>query len=84
MVIPLSVSRWLNFSQKHIPSAATLFGSIMFSLSGAINVLLFLIIRPRLLLFAPPEELGEPTAGKLKRGVVGVLEVDTEADTAAE
>jgi len=56
----------------------------MFSLSGAINVLLFLIIRPRLLLFAPPEELGEPITGKLKREVVGVLEVDTEADTAAE
>jgi len=31
----------------------------MFNLSGAINVLFFLIVRPHLLLFAPPEELGE-------------------------
>jgi hypothetical protein len=32
----------------------------MFYLSGAINVLLFLIIRPRLLLFPRPEGLAEP------------------------
>jgi len=31
----------------------------MFYLSGAINVLLFLIIRPRLLLFPRPKELDE-------------------------
>jgi len=35
----------------------------MFNLSGAINVLLFLIVRPQLLLFSrisPPEEFSEP------------------------
>jgi hypothetical protein len=32
----------------------------MFCFSGAINVLLFLIIRPGLLLFPRPEELTEP------------------------
>jgi hypothetical protein len=32
----------------------------VFYLSGAINVLLFLIIRPELLLFPRPEELAEP------------------------
>jgi hypothetical protein len=32
----------------------------MFNLSGAINVLLFLIVRPRLLLFPRPEKLAEP------------------------
>ena len=32
----------------------------MFYLSGAINVLLFLIIRPELLLFPRPKELPEP------------------------
>ncbi|KAN0127157.1 hypothetical protein V8E53_015027 [Lactarius tabidus] len=58
-VIPLSVSRWLLFSHKNVPSAATFFGIIMFNLSGAINVLLFLIVRPHLLLFTRPEELGE-------------------------
>lgn len=60
VVIPLSVSRWLLFSHKNVPSAATFFGIIMFNLSGAINVLLFLIVRPHLLLFTSPEELGEP------------------------
>jgi hypothetical protein len=32
----------------------------MFNLSGAINVLLFLIVRPHLLLFPRPEKLAEP------------------------
>jgi hypothetical protein len=32
----------------------------MFNLSGAINVLLFLIARPQLLLFPRPEKLGGP------------------------
>ena len=60
MVVPLSISRWLLFSHKHVPSAALFFGQIMFNLSGAINVLLFLIVRPHLLLFTPPEELVKP------------------------
>ncbi len=34
----------------------------MFNLSSAINVLLFLIIRPQLLLFAPPHKATEPDA----------------------
>jgi hypothetical protein len=60
VVIPLSISRWLKFSHKNVPSAALFFGEIMYSLSGAINVLLFLIVRPHLLLFTPPDELVEP------------------------
>ncbi|KAH9014334.1 hypothetical protein EDB85DRAFT_2157473 [Lactarius pseudohatsudake] len=59
MVIPLSVSRWLQVSHQNVPSATTMFGLVMFNLSGALNVLLFLIVRPDLLLFTPPEELGE-------------------------
>ncbi|KAI9445882.1 hypothetical protein H4582DRAFT_1804329 [Lactarius indigo] len=59
VVIPLSVARWLMVDHKNVPSAATFFGIIMFHLSGAINVLLFLIVRPRLLLFTPPEKLGK-------------------------
>ncbi len=43
----------------------------MFNFSGAINVIIFLIVRPQLLLFSPPEEfselevvdLGHPTTG---------------------
>ena len=60
MVIPLSISRWLQFNHKSVPSAAVFFVEIMFNLSGAVNVLLFLIVRPQLLLFTPPEELVEP------------------------
>ncbi|KAI9453542.1 hypothetical protein BJY52DRAFT_1088953, partial [Lactarius psammicola] len=54
VVLPLSVVRWSLSSHKKVPSAATFFAVSMFNLSGAINVLLFLIVRPRLLLFSPP------------------------------
>ena len=39
--------------------AASFFADFVFSLSGAINVLLFLTIRPQLLLFSNPEECVE-------------------------
>ena len=32
----------------------------MFNLSGAVNVLLFLVVRPQLLLFPRPEKFAEP------------------------
>jgi hypothetical protein len=60
MVVPLSISRWLQFGPTYVPSAALFLGSIMFNLDGAANVLLFLIVRPHLLLFTPPEKLVEP------------------------
>ncbi len=53
MVLPLSIVRWSN--QKKVSSAATFFAMSIFSLSGAINVLIFLIARPQLLLFSEPE-----------------------------
>jgi len=56
VVLPVSVARWSQYNHKSIPSVALLFGLTVFNLSGAINVLLFLIIRPQLLLFAPPEQ----------------------------
>ncbi|KAI0266782.1 hypothetical protein BC834DRAFT_954142 [Gloeopeniophorella convolvens] len=62
IVLPLSIARWLLFSNKEVPSAATLFAVSMFNLSGAINVLLLLIIRPQLLLFTPPEVFVESEA----------------------
>jgi len=43
-----------------VSSAATFFSVVLSDLSGAINVLLFLIVRPQLLLFPRPEELAEP------------------------
>jgi len=60
MVLPLSIARWSLFNHKKVSSLATFFGVSVFNLSGAINVLLFLIVRPELLLFSPPEEVGGP------------------------
>ena len=67
MVLPVSIARWSLFNHKEVSSAATFFSVSIFNLSGAINVLLFLIVRPQLLLFSPPEESEEvelgPTTG---------------------
>ena len=57
IVLPITIARWLLFSGHHVSSAATFFAISIFYLSGAINVLLFLITRPELLLFPRPEEL---------------------------
>jgi len=59
VVLPLSVARWSMYSHHNIPSATMFFGLTMFNLSGAINVFLFLTIRPQLLLFAPLETPAE-------------------------
>jgi hypothetical protein len=50
----------LQFDNHNVSSAATFFSVTMFNLSGAINVLLFLIVRPHLLLFTRREKLAEP------------------------
>jgi len=62
VVLPISLSRWLQFGShpRKVSSAAMFFSTIIFNLSGAINVLLFLVVRPQLLLFPRPEELAEP------------------------
>lgn len=59
VVLPLSVTRWLQFTHKNVPSVALFFGVSMFNLSGTLDVLLLLVVRPQLLLFARPEERGE-------------------------
>ena len=59
VILPLTIARWLQFSHHHVSPAATFFAASIFHLSGAINVLLFLIIRPELLLFPRPEQLDE-------------------------
>ncbi|KAF8274486.1 hypothetical protein EI94DRAFT_1696019 [Lactarius quietus] len=73
MVLPLSITRWSEFKNEHehVPSAATFFGVSVFNLSGAINVLLFLIVRPQLLLFFPPEENSEPDVAGLGQRATG-------------
>jgi hypothetical protein len=47
----------VEFGHHNVSSAVIFFGLSIFYLSGAINVLLFLIVRPRLLLFPRPREL---------------------------
>ena len=49
----------MQFYNHPVPSAATFFATSIFHLSGAIDVVLFLIFRPGLLLFSRPEELYE-------------------------
>ncbi|KAH9978624.1 hypothetical protein BGW80DRAFT_1165386 [Lactifluus volemus] len=60
VVLPLSVARWSQSPHRHVPSAASFFACMLWNLSGAINVTVFLLVRPQLLLFTPPEVLLEP------------------------
>ena len=71
-VLPLTIARWSLFNHKKVSSAATFFSVSVFNLSGAINVVLFLTVRPQLLLFPHPNdfseaeeaaELGQPATG---------------------
>ncbi|KAF8260675.1 hypothetical protein EI94DRAFT_884557 [Lactarius quietus] len=59
LVLPASIARWSLFNHKKVSSAATFFSASVFTLSGAINVLLFLTVRPHLLLFSPPGKFSE-------------------------
>jgi hypothetical protein len=47
----------LQFAHHDVSSAVIFFNVSIFNLSGVINVLLLLIVRPRLLLFPRPKEL---------------------------
>jgi hypothetical protein len=73
VVLPLSIARWSLFNHKHVSSAVTFFAVTVFNLSGAINVLLFLIVRPQLLLFTPPEseDFSEPEEADLGPSTTG-------------
>jgi hypothetical protein len=57
-VLPTTTARWVQFNHN-VSSAAIFFCVFVFNLSGAFNVLLFLVIRPELLLFNDPEGLRE-------------------------
>jgi len=59
VILPLTIARWLQFSHHHVSSTATFVAASIFHLSGAINVILFLIIRPELLLFPRPKQLDQ-------------------------
>ena len=43
VVLPISIARWSLISHKKVALAAMFFGNTVYNLSGAINVLLFLI-----------------------------------------
>ena len=74
VVLPISITRWSVISHKKVTSAAILFGETVYNLSGAINVLVFLIVRPQLLLFPHPEDISEPEASVLGRRTIGSAE----------
>ena len=78
LILPTTIARWSEFNHKNVSSAAVLFCLCVFYLSGVTNVLLFLIIRPQLLLFTPPEDYREP------EGTVDIVQPTTEISTDAE
>jgi hypothetical protein len=55
LVLPFSIVRWSAYDHKRVSSAASFFVMSMYNLSGAVNVLLLLIVRPYLLLLTRPE-----------------------------
>jgi hypothetical protein len=57
-VLPTSIARWVQFNHN-VPSAAVFFCGFVFNLSGTFNVLLFLVVRPQLLLFNDPKVFRE-------------------------
>jgi hypothetical protein len=71
MVLPDSIARWSLFNGKKVTSATIFFTASVFNLSGAINVLLFLTIRPRLLLFSPPDVCRDLKGTKLRQPATG-------------
>ena len=62
LILPATATRWSEFNHKKLSSATILFCLCVFYLSGVTNVLLFLFIRPQLLLFTPPEDYREHEA----------------------
>jgi hypothetical protein len=57
VVLPLTIARCVQFAHHDVSSAVIFFTVSIFNLSGVVNVLLFLIVRPRLLLLPRLKEL---------------------------
>ncbi|KAK0470527.1 hypothetical protein IW261DRAFT_1005489 [Armillaria novae-zelandiae] len=71
-VTPVTVVRWLSFSDKvYVPSGATFFAGILFSLSGLFNSILYTATRPDLVastitpLGIPDAKLDDDLPGQL-------------------
>ena len=82
VVLPVSIARWSSFNHKSVSSAATFFAVSMHDLSGAINVFLFLVVRPQLLLFTPPEETIEHEMDLARHGMSSAMLPDTAGNSA--
>jgi hypothetical protein len=72
LVLPFSVVRWSEYGHKRVPSAAAFFVMSMYNLSGAINVLLLVIVRPCLLLLTRPECRVSVRSGQLGLETEGI------------
>jgi len=55
LILPLSIVRWIGFTQGAAPSAATFAVISLYGLSGAVNVSLLLYTRPNSVLFGGVE-----------------------------
>ncbi|KAG8961758.1 hypothetical protein FRC03_004991 [Tulasnella sp. 419] len=52
LILPITVIRWVEQTRDEtnpLPSEPTMFAGVIFSASGLVNVLLYVITRPRLL-----------------------------------
>ena len=70
LLLPFSIVRWSAYDHKRVPSAASFFAMSLYNLSGAVNVLLLVIVRPYLLLLTRPE--CRVSAGKTGLGSEGM------------
>lgn len=63
IILPLSVARWSSFSEHGsghdtVPFGVTAFTAVLFKLCGLIDVVLFRVTRPRVLLFGADRDEG--------------------------
>ena len=73
IVGPTSVIRWINFGLetrgKDTPTSLSFLASVLFSLSGALNVTLLLTTRPELLLLHKPQKTNHAADASASSGV---------------
>jgi hypothetical protein len=78
VVLPLTIARWSHKYEKDIPPAALFFGQSTLNLSGAINVLLFIVIRPELLFFRNAELEAQTSSGQKMGPIDSIVMVQCE------
>jgi hypothetical protein len=55
VVLPISAVRWSLYAHKNVPTAVVFLAISIWNFEGAMNILLFFIVRPQLLLLTRPE-----------------------------